>query len=109
MFFQHRSALLLRVHPIVIVEIVFTFDARIITRIVGRINVVFVPQDGVEGIPIYVEITHKIGINQHKIIILKGKNAQSEINKVSIASNYSYKLEDSVTDNDSKIIVIKVG
>ena len=55
------------------------------------------------------KISREIGINQHKIIILKGKNAQSEINKVSIASNYSYKLEDSVTDNDSKIIVIKVG
>ncbi len=29
----------------------------------------------------------------HKLIILKGKNAQSEINNVSLGSNYSYKLE----------------
>jgi len=44
----------------------------------------------------------------HKIIILKGKNAQEEINNVSLASNYSYKMEKSITDNDSKIIVIEV-
>lgn len=44
----------------------------------------------------------------HKIIILKGKNAQAEINNVSLAPNYSYKLENSITDVDSKIIVIKV-
>ena len=44
----------------------------------------------------------------HKLIILKGKNAQSEINNVSLGSNYSYKLEKSITDDDSKIIVVNV-
>jgi hypothetical protein len=39
---------------------------------------------------------------------LKGKNAQSEINKVSLASNYSYKLKNSITDNKSKIIMMDV-
>ena len=43
----------------------------------------------------------------HKIIILKGKNAQTEINNVSLGSNYSYKMEKSITDVDSKIIVMK--
>ena len=42
----------------------------------------------------------------HKLIILKGKNAQSEINNVSLGSNYSYKLEKSITDDDSKIIIV---
>ena len=42
----------------------------------------------------------------HKFIILKGKNAQSEINNVSLGSNYSYKLENSITDSDSKIIIV---
>ena len=42
----------------------------------------------------------------HKLIILKGKNAQSEINNVSLGSNYSYKLENSITDHDSKIIIV---
>jgi len=43
----------------------------------------------------------------HKIIILKGKNAQFEINNVSLPSNYSYKLENSITSVDSKIIIIE--
>ena len=41
----------------------------------------------------------------HKIIILKGKNAQFEINNVSLPSNYSYKLENSITSVDSKILI----
>ena len=45
----------------------------------------------------------------HKIIILKGKNAQAEINNVSLALNYSYKLENSITDIDSKIIIISAS
>jgi len=44
----------------------------------------------------------------HKLIILKGKNAQSEINNVSLDSNYSYNLEKSITDNDSKIIIVNL-
>ena len=43
-----------------------------------------------------------------KLIVLKGKNAQSEINNVSLGSNYSYKLEKSITDHDSKIIIVNV-
>ncbi len=45
----------------------------------------------------------------HKIIILKGKNAELEINKLSLSVNYSYKLERSITDNESKIIIVKVN
>ena len=44
----------------------------------------------------------------HKMLILKGKSAQSEINKVSLGENYSYKIENSITNNDSKIIIFKV-
>ena len=47
--------------------------------------------------------------NRHKLIILKGKNAQIEINKVSLKSNYSYRLEKSITDKDSEIIIIDAG
>jgi 16S rRNA (guanine527-N7)-methyltransferase len=55
-----------------------------------------------------IKISREIVRKPHQIIILKGKNAQSEINNVSLASNYSYKLENSITDADSKIILIKV-
>ena len=53
-----------------------------------------------------IKISREIAKNPHKIIILKGKNAQSEINNVSLDDNYSYKLEKSITDSDSKIIII---
>ena len=55
-----------------------------------------------------IDISREMLKKPHKIIILKGKNAQDEINNVSLASNYSYKLENSITNNDSKIIVINV-
>ena len=55
-----------------------------------------------------IKISRETCNNNHKLIILKGKNAQSEINNVSLGSNYSYKLFNSVTDYDSKIILIDV-
>ena len=56
-----------------------------------------------------IKISREIVKKPHRIIILKGKNAQDDINKVSLPSNYSYKLENSITDADSKIIVIEVN
>ena len=54
------------------------------------------------------QISREIIKKPHKLIILKGKNAQSEINNVSLESNYSYKMEKSITDDDSKIIIVQV-
>ena len=53
-------------------------------------------------------ISREIIKKPHKLIILKGKNAQSEINSVSLGSNYSYKIEKSITDDNSKIIIVDV-
>lgn len=55
-----------------------------------------------------IEISREMIKKPHKIIILKGKNAQSEINNVSLGSNYRYNLERSITDTDSKIIIVDV-
>ena len=54
------------------------------------------------------KISREIIKKPHKMIILKGKNAQSEINNVSLGMNYRYKLRDSMTDHDSKIILVDV-
>ena len=54
------------------------------------------------------KISREIIKKPHKMIILKGKDAQSEINKVSLGYNYSYKLKNSITDHDSKIILVDV-
>ena len=45
-------------------------------------------------------------VKKHKIIILKGRNAQKEINCTSKMKNYKYRLENSITDKDSKIIIL---
>ena len=55
-----------------------------------------------------IDISREIVKKPHKMIVLKGKNAQNEIKNVSLGSNYSYKLEKSITDNDSKLIIINV-
>ena len=59
-------------------------------------------------LPEIIKISREIVNKPHKLIILKGKDAQREINKVSLDSNYSYKLKNSITDNDSKIIILDV-
>ena len=43
--------------------------------------------------------------NPHKIIILKGKNALSELKKLPKDNEYRYKILNSITDKDSKIII----
>jgi 16S rRNA (guanine527-N7)-methyltransferase len=44
----------------------------------------------------------------HKLIILKGKNAENEINKLQQPINFRYKLENSITDPMSKILIVEV-
>ena len=58
-------------------------------------------------LPEIIRISREIVRKPHKIIILKGKNAQAEINNVSLPNNYSYKMVNSITNADSKIILIE--
>ena len=53
-----------------------------------------------------IRISREIVKKPHKIIVLKGRNAQIEINNVSLGENYSYKLFDSITDTKSKILLV---
>jgi len=55
-----------------------------------------------------IKISREIIKKSHKMIILKGKQAKKEIKDLSLPNNYSYKFEDSMTDKDSKIIVMSV-
>ncbi len=54
-----------------------------------------------------INISREIVKKPHKLIVLKGKNASAEIKKVSIPDNFSYKLFDSITKKDSKIVIFK--
>ena len=57
-------------------------------------------------LPHILNISRENCVKKHKIIVMKGKNAQKEINNTSQMRNYEYRLENSITDNDSKIIIL---
>ena len=44
----------------------------------------------------------------HKLIVLKGKNAQDEVNNLSKEMIYKYRLEKSITNNELGILILEV-
>ena len=56
----------------------------------------------------HIRISREIIKVNHKLIILKGRNAEEEIKKLNNDLNYSYSLEKSITSPDSKIVIIEV-
>ncbi len=55
-----------------------------------------------------IQVSREIAKKPHKLIILKGQNAQEEINKTFKSLKYSYKLKNSITNADSKIIIMSI-
>jgi len=53
-----------------------------------------------------IQVSREIAKKPHKLIVLKGQNAQEEINKAFKIQKYPYKLEKSMTNVDSRIIII---
>jgi len=56
----------------------------------------------------HIRISREIIKVNHKLIILKGKNADEEIKKLNNNFNYSYSLEKSITSPDSKIVIVDI-
>tara|TARA_Y100000741_G_C18232883_1_gene550538 strand:- start:730 stop:1341 length:612 start_codon:yes stop_codon:yes gene_type:complete len=55
-----------------------------------------------------IQVSREIAKKPHKLIILKGQNAQQEINKSFKTKKYPYKLEKSITNRESKIILMQI-
>ena len=55
-----------------------------------------------------IQVSREIAKKPHKLIILKGQNAQEEINKSLKSEKYPYKLMDSITNKESKIILMQI-
>ena len=53
-----------------------------------------------------IQVSREIAKKPHKLIILKGQNAQENLKKAFIRQKYDYKLENSITNKDSKIIIV---
>jgi len=56
----------------------------------------------------HIRISREIIKVNHKLIILKGRNAEEEIKKLNNNFNCSYSLENSITSPDSKIVIIDI-
>ncbi len=56
-----------------------------------------------------IQVSREIAKKPHKLIILKGQNAQEELNKSFNIFKYPYKLEPSMTNKDSKIILMEIS
>ena len=55
-----------------------------------------------------IQVSREIAKKPHKLMILKGQNAQKEINKTFKTRKYSYKLVKSITNDKSKIILMQI-
>ena len=55
-----------------------------------------------------IRISREKIISSHRLIILKGKNAENEISKLHNLHNLVYKTENSITDTNSKILIIEI-
>ena len=55
-----------------------------------------------------IQVSREIAKKPHKLVILKGQNAQEEAIKAFKNYKYSYKLEDSMTEEKSKILIADI-
>jgi|TARA_B110000211_G_C14062495_1_gene546219 16S rRNA (guanine527-N7)-methyltransferase len=52
-----------------------------------------------------IQVSREIAKKPHKLIVLKGENAQEEVNNAFKNNKYPYKLEKSMTNDNSKILI----
>ena len=57
---------------------------------------------------VIIQVSREIIKKTHKIIVLKGQNAQEDLKKAFKREKYDYKLEDSITNNKSKIVIVDI-
>ncbi len=56
-----------------------------------------------------IQVSREIAKKPHKLMILKGQNAQKEIKNSFKTKKYPYKLESSMTNKDSKIVLMEIN
>ena len=59
-------------------------------------------------LPELLRISREIVKKSHKLIVLKGKNAQEEVNNLSKEMIYKYRLEKSITNNELGILIVDI-
>ena len=74
----------------------------------GNIDSEYIVSRAFKKLDKIMQVSREMIKRPHKLIILKGQNAQEEANKAFKSQKYSYKLEESMTDKKSKIIIAEV-
>ncbi len=55
-----------------------------------------------------IQVSREIVKKSHKLLVLKGRNAQKDLKKAFKNEKYDYKIQNSITDKDSKIIIVDI-
>ena len=74
----------------------------------GKIESDYIVSRAFKKLDKIIQVSREIAKKPHKLIILKGQNAQLEANKAFKNQKYSYKLVTSMTDKKSKIIIADI-
>ena len=72
----------------------------------GSINTDYIVCRAFKKLEAIIQVSREIAKRSHKLIILKGQNAQEDLKKAFNKEKYDYKLEKSITNEDSKIIIV---
>tara|TARA_B100001057_G_C22642767_1_gene868913 strand:- start:360 stop:971 length:612 start_codon:yes stop_codon:yes gene_type:complete len=74
----------------------------------GKIESDYIVSRAFKKLDKIIQVSREMSKKPHKLIILKGQNAQEEVNKAFKIYKYSYKLEESMSDKKSKILVANI-
>ena len=74
----------------------------------GNIETDYIVSRAFKKLSNIIQVSREIAKKPHKLIILKGQNAQEEANKAFKNEKYTYKLEASMTDKESKILIADI-
>jgi 16S rRNA (guanine527-N7)-methyltransferase len=74
----------------------------------GNIETDYIVSRAFKKLSNIIQVSREIAKKPHKLIILKGQNAQEEANKAFKNHKYTYKLKTSMTDKKSKILIVDI-
>ncbi len=72
----------------------------------GSIETDYIVSRAFKKLEAIIQVSREIAKKSHKLIILKGQNAQKDLKKAFKKVKYDYKLENSLTNEKSKIIIV---
>ena len=72
----------------------------------GSIDTDYIVSRAFKKLEAIIQVSREIAKKSHKLIILKGQNAQKDLKKAFKKVKYDYKLENSLTNKRSKIIIV---